>query len=264
MKLTPNLIKGLLLTLIPMSTAFGQGLTCIDALGTPVPIMNARINDIGQATVYAGRPVILFNGTWARALPPNVATFFLYHECGHHALGHIVGQGSFPMANEQAADCWAARTLVESGQFDEGDIADVQNAIARFGRGDWSHLPGPMRAMNLPRCLASNVRDTDDSEGDNRTGHRAGCGIKRALDRYGDSDQTYQDAAVPIRAILSAEDETPAYSRCTDDELEQADSFFDDVIQMVRDAGHPAAEQAQTIRALRDSQRKIRRESDSR
>jgi hypothetical protein len=157
--------------LIFVSSAWGQSISCADAFGNPVPVINAPIPDIGQATIYAGRPVILFNPLYARGLPTDVVTFFLYHECGHHALGHTLGAG-FPLTNEQAADCWAARTLVGSGQFDEDDIRTVQAAIAQFGRADWTHLPGPMRAMNLPRCLASSQsreanasRDsTDDSD----------------------------------------------------------------------------------------------------
>jgi len=103
-------------------------------------------------------PVILFNGLFAGRLPPSVVTFFLYHECGHHALGHLLG-ASFPLTNEQAADCWAARTLVSQGAFNENDIRTVQAAIAHLGRADWTHLPGPIRAMNLRLC--ARIRQED-------------------------------------------------------------------------------------------------------
>jgi hypothetical protein len=149
--------RSILLALAPVCVmappVAGQSISCV-AFGYPIPVINAPIPDIGQATIYGGRPVILFNPLYAAGQPPDVVAFFLYHECGHHALGHTLGAG-FPLTNEQAADCWAARTLVASGQFDVDDIRNVQIAIARFGRADWTHLPGPMRAMNLPACLAS-------------------------------------------------------------------------------------------------------------
>ncbi len=166
------LVFGLALT-VPGLLA--QSITCEDALGTPVTVIpTPALNDIGQASVYRGRPVIFFNAAFAQRFPSDVVTFFLYHECGHHALGHVLGAG-FPLANEQAADCWAARTLVSQGKFDEDDIRTVQVAIAQFGRADWTHLPGPMRAMNLAGCLSGVGRargtrsDTDD---DDRTKRR--------------------------------------------------------------------------------------------
>lgn len=147
---------------IAVPAAFGQSLSCFDARGLPVAVVPAEIPDIGQATLYLGRPVILFNALYAQSLPPAVVEFFLYHECGHHALGHTLGAG-FPLSNEQAADCWAARKLVGDGQFDDDDIITVQAAIARFGRADWTHLPGPMRAINLRACLPDSRRRDDDA-----------------------------------------------------------------------------------------------------
>jgi hypothetical protein len=146
------MFKILLLASVSVITSYGQTLYCLDALGTPVGIVNTSMPDIGAASIYLGRPVIFFNATLAQAVPPNVATFFLYHECGHHALGHTLGIG-YPPANEQAADCWAAQMLVRSGQFGDQDIRAVQAAIANFGRADSSHLPGPIRAINLGACL---------------------------------------------------------------------------------------------------------------
>ena len=115
-------------------------------------IPNRGIPDIGQAALINGKPAILFNSAVAARFPLSVGEFFLYHECGHHALGHTL-VGGIPIINEQAADCWAVRTLTSSGGFNSADVDTVQAAIARFGRSDWSHLPGPIRSINLRSCL---------------------------------------------------------------------------------------------------------------
>jgi hypothetical protein len=207
------------LTLAP--AALGQAISCVDALGTPVAVINApRLSDIGQASVYGGRPVIFFNEALAQRLPPNVVTFFLYHECGHQALGHVLGAG-FALTNEQAADCWAARTLVSQGQFDEDDIRTVQAAIAQFGRADWTHLPGPMRAMNLQACLGS---ADSRSSGRRRAGDSSDLAGQRAARDVGDNDDFVSALQSIVRGAPNAfrsvrgrrdpddnDDDTPSY-----------------------------------------------------
>jgi hypothetical protein len=44
-------------------------------------------------------------------------------------------------------------SLVSIGMLAPRDVQAIQMDIARFGRGDWSHLPGPQRAVNLLACL---------------------------------------------------------------------------------------------------------------
>ena len=46
------------------------------------------------------------------------------------------------------------RELVRAGLFVDGDIAAVQRCMANFGPGDWTHLTGPRRAINLRACLS--------------------------------------------------------------------------------------------------------------
>jgi hypothetical protein len=140
-------------------------------------------------------------------MPPAVLTFFLYHECGHHALGHTLGAG-FPLTNEQAADCWAARTLVASGQFDEDDIRTVQIAITRFGRADWTHLPGPMRAMNLPACLAPSGQRRGEGSLDSSAEHNASdaatatCSIAQSEIEDADVSNGYDYAMKTRSAVI--------------------------------------------------------------
>jgi hypothetical protein len=168
--------QALLLVLL-VSGAAGQSIACFDVRGTPVTLVKTQIPDIGQAAIYQGRPVILFNALFARRLPSAVVTFFLYHECAHHALGHTLGAG-MPLTREQAADCWAVRKLFEIGQFDDESVETVQATIARLGRADWTHLPGPMRAINLRRCLTDGPAIRVETRGE------AGCPLAPDLVRY--------------------------------------------------------------------------------
>jgi hypothetical protein len=85
---------------------------------------------------------------------PATRRFFYAHECAHHALGHTLG-ASYPTQREQQADCWAIRTLVSAGQIGSSDLREIQSDVARLGRADWTHLPGPQRAINLNACLGT-------------------------------------------------------------------------------------------------------------
>lgn len=132
---------------------------CGDINGIQVPsIQSTAINDIAVATIQNGWPVIIYNPDVANRFPRDVRAFFFAHECGHHALGHVL-YGMINIAAEQEADCFAIRNLVERGLFNEHNIYSVQVALSNFARGDWSHLPGLRRAINLRACL----QDTDSS-----------------------------------------------------------------------------------------------------
>ena len=137
--------------------------TCRDIQGNLVAsISDSTVNDIAVARVFNGRPVIVYNPIVVAWTQPVTRLFFYAHECGHHALGHLL-QG-LRLGQEQEADCWSIRTLVKKGLFSDSDISAVQADIARMGRGDWTHLPGPQRAINLRACL----REDDDDSGTTR------------------------------------------------------------------------------------------------
>lgn len=126
---------------------------CYVGTGYPVPsIANYNINDIAMAGIANGQPVIYYNPNILNMMSPPTQFFFYFHECAHHVLGHTIGY-SHPLSREQEADCWAIRQLVGSGRFGAGEVNAVQRDLANFGRGDWSHLPGPQRAINLQWCL---------------------------------------------------------------------------------------------------------------
>jgi hypothetical protein len=128
---------------------------CVDAAGRPVrDYPNDMLNDIAVSRVDgAGNPVIEYNSRIVLSVGPVTRRFFYLHECGHHALGQIITGAYFPLVSEQQADCWAARAMTSQG-YTLADLRQVQADIAQ-SPGDWSHLPGPQRALNVPACLDS-------------------------------------------------------------------------------------------------------------
>ena len=126
---------------------------CVDYRGIAVAsVRNDGINDVAIArSAPNGAPIIEYNVQVLAKLQPQTRLFFYAHECAHHALAH--GVRGHPLTREQEADCWAVRTLTERGDLDDDDMDIVQSDITQAGPGDWTHLPGPQRAINLRRCL---------------------------------------------------------------------------------------------------------------
>jgi hypothetical protein len=125
---------------------------CVDSSGVPVVSVPANIPDIAMARILAdGRPAILYNLYVLSWVSAPTRLFFYAHECAHHVLGHLTA--ALGSDAEHKADCWAIRTLQDSQLVDDTDISAIQLDIARFGRGDWAHLPGPARAIDLRECL---------------------------------------------------------------------------------------------------------------
>jgi hypothetical protein len=126
---------------------------CTDFNGTPVPsVANSSLNDVASASMTQFGPLIQYNPYVVASMAMQTRGFFYAHECGHHALGHTIGS-THPLAMEQAADCFAIRYLVKNGKFDSNDVEIVQAELAYRGKSDWMHLPGPLRAINLKKCL---------------------------------------------------------------------------------------------------------------
>jgi hypothetical protein len=136
-------------------------MTCNDIRGIRVrSIPDETINDIAIANLAQdGSPVIYYRPSGLISASPPTQLFFYAHECGHHALGHNIGL-SFPLTREQEADCFAIRTLVKMNLVSDDDINAIQNDINHF-KGDWTHLPGPERAINLRACLNGTSNTTD-------------------------------------------------------------------------------------------------------
>lgn len=187
---------------------------CVDARGIPVmDIPDPRVNDIAVSTLAPnGAPIIVYNPYIALSVSNTTRRFFYFHECGHHVLGHVLG-GSIPFVSEQAADCWAARTLVQRGEFTLNDLQQVQLEISR-SPGDWSHLPGPQRSMNLiALCMGGGSSGASAEESSSPTERYAG---KHAnWDQCYDACKTRQDSCEENRCSrLDGDAWDACYDRC--------------------------------------------------
>ena len=140
------------------SEAMAQRVTfdgCRDINGIPVAsVSNSSIQDVAMATIANGHPVIFYNPYVLAGMRPQTRLFFYAHECGHHALGHALS--GLRLGQEQEADCWGINKLKDLKLIDDHGVSVVQLDLARFGRGDWTHLPGPQRAITLRACLDDN------------------------------------------------------------------------------------------------------------
>lgn len=148
-------VIGLLLFAGTAAADFWGG--CVDALGRAVPDRaNYSVNDIAVSRLDpSGSPVIEYNPNIVLSVSLATRRFFYLHECGHHALGQVVTGQYLPLVSEQEADCWAANESRRQG-LSLADLREIQNDVAR-SPGDWSHLPGPRRALNLEACLQGAV-----------------------------------------------------------------------------------------------------------
>lgn len=137
---------------------------CADIRGYSVAsIADFSLQDVASAQLSpTGAPIIRYNPNVLASLAPQTRRFFYVHECGHHALGHNFGT-THPLQMEQAADCFAIRTLVDEGLVNTYDIKVIQTDLTYRGKGDWTHLPGPKRAINLRFCLKSVEKVENDA-----------------------------------------------------------------------------------------------------
>jgi len=103
-----------------------------------------------------GRSAILYDPDVMQSLP-YIDAFVFAHECGHHALNHtsmlgLLREGHLFAQKELAADCWAAKTLVQAGQ--EGELRKQLNIFKDLG----SERPSPRhptyfeRATHIESC----------------------------------------------------------------------------------------------------------------
>lgn len=98
-----------------------------------------------------GSPIILYNPNVLTWFHPKTRQFWYMHECGHHALAHAIR--NIPLTREQESDCFSIVFLVKEMGYRARDVAIVQSDLSKAGAGDWTHLPGPQRAINLQLCL---------------------------------------------------------------------------------------------------------------
>ncbi len=120
-------------------------------------IPDPSIDDIARAGMSrAYGPVILYNPAIVNRARPATRTFFYFHECAHHALGHTLGF-AHPQASEQQADCWAVRELMGRRLFSTVELRVVQDEVATSpssGRTTQLAPRGRRRAPALAATLA--------------------------------------------------------------------------------------------------------------
>jgi hypothetical protein len=129
---------------------------CTDFRGAQVAsVLDNSIRDVAIAGYAAGgAPIIRYNTVVLSWFSPQTRLFWYGHECAHHKLAHAIR--NIPFSQEQEADCWSIRTLVRAGLVDEDDVNVIADDLGELGSGDWTHLPGPIRRINLHRCLGGN------------------------------------------------------------------------------------------------------------
>lgn len=141
--------------LVVVSTkAYGQVTYegCQDFRGQPVAsVLDYSINDVAIARIEGGQAVIRYNPNVLAQMTDPTKRFFYVHECAHHALQHTIQAPS--LQNERAADCWAIQTMRNQIGLSVNSLRAIQTDISRLGRGDWTHLPGPYRAIDFEACL---------------------------------------------------------------------------------------------------------------
>lgn len=133
---------------------------CFDYYRRPVlNIRNDSLSDVAFSDLMRHRgipmgPMMIFNLKRLSKLSKASRIFFITHECGHHALGHLYFKTRGRLA-EQEADCYAIRTLIRQGTFTLNDLSDVQKDMRRFARASLYHITGKQRANQLLKCIES-------------------------------------------------------------------------------------------------------------
>lgn len=113
-------------------------------------IPNAALNDVGRARP-GNPPTIELNPNILAQLPEKLQLFWYGHECGHHVLGHTLG--NFTLASESEADCWAIQTGKTQRLFTRREVEAFEPYFRNNPGSLWGHLPGPQRAALLLQCF---------------------------------------------------------------------------------------------------------------
>ena len=137
-------------------TMAGGQPSCTDILGTPVTFQPAIApqQKTGLATIAGNAPVVFIRMADLPNLSPPAVTFLYAHECGHHALGQVIGASKGIMIDrdgELAADCFAKYSVQGLGLLTTGQLQAVYNFIATLP-GTPVDYPGPVRVTRIQAC----------------------------------------------------------------------------------------------------------------
>src|SRR5690606_2463443 len=111
--------------------------------GQPVAFVpNPTLNDVGRARPGTP-PTIEMNILFLLQLPTKLQLFWYGHECGHHVLGHTIG--NYSSSSESEADCWSIQTGRDQNLFNRSDVEGFEPYFQNNPGTPWGHLPGPVR-----------------------------------------------------------------------------------------------------------------------
>lgn len=131
---------------------------CYDYYRRPVlNVKNDTLSDVAYSDLMRMRgvnmgPMTIINIKRLTQLSKASQYFFIAHECGHHALGHLYFK-KIGLKAEQDADCYAIRSLIRQGKFTIKDVENVQKDMRKFARATLYHAPGHDRAASLIKCI---------------------------------------------------------------------------------------------------------------
>jgi len=172
--------------------------SCRDAAGDRVlSVRTTRLNNVGMAGRYHGRPIMLFNPNVLRRFHPITRTFWYYHECAHHALGHSLGNR--PISRERDADCWAIRQMKKRGLLTAAKLRTIQRDLYPLSGDGVLYLPGPQRAAYVGYC-ATGRRSVPQMVNRGRELPSAGIrpgGRRTIVPRYAGRRDVYRDRVSP-------------------------------------------------------------------
>jgi len=133
---------------------------CVDSDGNRVQLLeeNSDVPSPAYSTIRGGVPLIIFNDALLGTIPDtrSFIGFVYLHECGHHALGHIlhpshsVAEGK---KEELEADCYAARVMrkIDDKHKNFLDIRQVIQEVDTWPK-DPGHPAGSRRADVIAQC----------------------------------------------------------------------------------------------------------------
>lgn len=130
---------------------------CRDFRGQLVAsISDYSLDDVAIARIEGQRAVIRYNpNILATQMSEPTRRFFYIHECAHHFLGHTTHYPS--LQSERSADCWAIQVMSKELGFSRNSLKVIQRDIRVGAKANWTHLPGPERAIDIEQCLNASI-----------------------------------------------------------------------------------------------------------
>lgn len=143
------------------SVAYADENNCYDQKGQVVSVIyNYNSPNLAVALEKSDTASItVINPSLMKKFSPQTQTFIRWHECGHHMAGDLINNSSTTIPQEQIADCTGVRIALTLSQINHSDLEIIQREISNIGPGDWSHLSGQVRSMNISKCLGEGIQE---------------------------------------------------------------------------------------------------------